>query len=65
MKIIVNNQELETQASSLLSLAQELKLPEKGIAIAVNNHLIPRMEWSDYALQEGTCIVIIKAACGG
>lgn len=65
MKIIVNNQEVETQSTNLQSLSHELGLPEKGVAIAVNNHLIPRTEWSGHSLQEGACIVIIKAACGG
>lgn len=65
MKIIVNNQQVETKATSLQSLSQELGLPEKGVAVAVNNHLIPRMEWHNHTLQEGATIVIIKAACGG
>lgn len=65
MKIIVNNREFITQATCLQMLAQELGLPEQGVAVAVNNQLIPRTEWSTYTLQEGASVVIIKAACGG
>lgn len=65
MKVIVNNREIITQATSLQRLAQELDLPEQGIAIAINNQLIPRSEWDTYSLTEGTSVVIIKAACGG
>ena len=42
MKIIVNNKEIETAASNLLKLSLELELPQTGIAVAINNHLIPR-----------------------
>lgn len=65
MKLSVNNKEMETQAATLEQLCEELKLPPKGIAVAVNNHMIPRTEWNSYTLKEGAQIVIIKAACGG
>ncbi|MGN0048271.1 MAG: sulfur carrier protein ThiS [Bacteroides sp.] len=65
MKLTVNNKEVETEASTLTQLAQQLGLPPQGVAMAVNNRMIPRTEWSDYALSEGLAIVIIKAACGG
>ena len=65
MKLIVNNKEVETTASHLLQFAQELELPEKGIALAVDQRMIPRAQWADYALAEGMNIIIIKAVCGG
>ena len=46
-------------------MAAELYLPEKGIAVAVDNAMVPRMEWESFTLKEGANIVIIKAACGG
>lgn len=65
MKVTVNNKEMETGSATLQQLTEELALPIQGIAIAVNNRIIPRTEWADYALKEGISIVIIKAACGG
>ena len=65
MKVSVNNKEMETGSATLQQLAEELALPMLGIAIAVNNRIIPRAEWADYLLKEGISIVIIKAACGG
>ena len=56
---------METDAVTLLQLTTELSLPAQGVAVAVNNRMIPRTEWADYALSEGISIVIIKAACGG
>ena len=63
MKISVNNKEVETAAVSISALVEELSLP--GIAVAVENRLVPRTAWDGYALAEGMNIVIIKAACGG
>ena len=46
-------------------MAIELQLPQKGVAVAIDNQMIPRGSWAQTALQEGARIVIIKAACGG
>ena len=54
-----------TPASTLTQLAAQLELPVQGIAIAVNNKMIPRSEWEKFALQENDNLVVIKAACGG
>ncbi len=65
MKITINNKDVETQATTLSGLAQELALPEIGVAIAINNRMVPRADWGGTALEEGASVVIIKAACGG
>lgn len=66
MKVQVNNKEVETiSGSTLTQLTAQLELPVRGIAIAVNNKMIPRTEWERFALHENDNLVIIKAACGG
>ena len=65
MKIRINNKETDVQAESLLDLAKELSLPERGVAVAVNNRMIPRTDWQKTALKDDDNIVIIKAVCGG
>ena len=65
MKIKVNHKEIESKASSLLKLSQELELPQTGIAVAINNRMIPRTEWEQFVLHENDELVIIKAVCGG
>ena len=65
MKLRVNNKEVETWATNLFLFSQEQNLPNTGIAIAVNNRMIPRTEWDTYTLNEGDNILIIKAVCGG
>ncbi len=65
MNITVNNKQVVTEATTLLALSKELNLPEKGVAVAISNQMIPRSEWASTAITEGTSIIIIKAACGG
>ena len=65
MQINVNNKPLSTTATSLDTLATELSRPEKGVAVAVNNRMVPRNQWEQTPLSEGMSVVIIKAACGG
>ena len=66
MKVQVNNKEVEITSSSTISqLKAQLELPVQGVAIAVNNKMIPRTEWDTFSLQENDKVVIIKAACGG
>lgn len=66
MKVQVNNKEVEMSPDSTLTqLTAQLELPVQGIAIAVNNKMIPRTEWERFSLHENDNLVIIKAACGG
>ena len=65
MKVRIKNNEVETQATTVAELAQEQKLPEKGVAVAISNEMVPRTEWAQRALKEGDDIVILKAFCGG
>ena len=66
MNIKVNNKMVTVpEGSSLFKLAQTLELPEKGVAVAVNNQMVPRADWLDKKLAENDQVVVIKAACGG
>lgn len=66
MKVQVNNKEVELNPdSTLVQLTAQLELTVSGIAIAVNNRMIPRTEWESFSLHENDSVVIIKAACGG
>ena len=41
MTIRINNQNRETNADDVSRLAEELQLPKKGVAIAVNGSIVP------------------------
>ena len=65
MKVIINNKETETQAKTIKELAEEMKLPATGVAVAISNVMVPRDEWASTEVKENADIVIVKAFCGG
>jgi len=67
MNIYVNDkvQELHGEAKIADALAA-LNIPsQKGIAIAINNSVIPRQEWDTHMLQDNDKITLIRATQGG
>ena len=65
MKLKVNGEIVEHDVAYLGQLLETMALPERGVAVAVNNTMISREKWENYSLSEGDNILIIKAACGG
>jgi sulfur carrier protein len=67
MEILVNNEHCELPASGFLEEALiHLKMESrKGIAVSVNQQIIPRIKWKETILNEGDKIVIIEASQGG
>ena len=67
MRIIVNGTgtDVDEQTSLQAYLVHELIADKPGMAIAVNETVIPRKEWPDCMLKSGDSILIIKATQGG
>ncbi|MCM1078086.1 MAG: sulfur carrier protein ThiS [Bacteroidales bacterium] len=65
MNIRINSKETCSKASTLQELAEELHLPERGVAMALGTRMVQRDAWSSTALTEGDSVAIIKAVCGG
>ncbi len=67
MNIYINNKLQELKESSTLSEAlNALNISsQKGIAIAINNNVVPKHEWDTYSLNEHDQVTIIKATQGG
>lgn len=66
MNIIVNGDKVElADGANVKQLAEKQNLPEKGVAVAVNNDMVPRTDWENRILKEGDDVIIIKAVCGG
>jgi sulfur carrier protein len=67
MVVFINNKKKELQnQTTLQSLVFGLKLESsKGIAIAVNQEVIPKVNWDKYQVQENDKIMIIRATQGG
>jgi sulfur carrier protein len=67
MRIVYNGTETEIlNATTLLSHLQNEGIAEqKGIAVAVNDSVIPRAAWADTLLNPEDTILVIKATQGG
>ncbi|BDS10068.1 sulfur carrier protein ThiS [Aureispira anguillae] len=67
INIWVNQKEQQYIAPlTLLGLLQQINKAEKtGIAIAVNNSVIPKIKWQDLDLKDQDKVTIITATQGG
>jgi len=68
MKLIINQQQkvFDPAPSSLAAaVTPELTQRSKGIAVALNNRVVPREKWLETTLQDGDTILIISATQGG
>lgn len=65
MIITINNQVYKTEAKTLKELAEELELPDRGIALAINNSLVSHVIWDTAKLEDGDFVTMVKAAYGG
>jgi sulfur carrier protein len=67
MNIRVNDQPREVAANTALAdLVSALGLGErKGVAIAINDEVVPRAAWAGRRLVEGDGVLVIQATQGG
>ena len=67
MNITINNQPLEISNTISLKEIVISQLGEKlnGVAVAVNDTVIPKTNWEQYTLHENDKILVIKATQGG
>lgn len=65
MKLQINGQVQEFAITVLEELITALDKPEQGIAIAVNEQIIPRQQWASFTLSENDNISLFQAIAGG
>ena len=67
MTIILNNQEFSTNSENLTvsQLLKEIQSRTSGIAVAVNNKVVRKVDWDSTALAERDIVTVITAVCGG
>lgn len=67
MQIKVNGEQKEISTEvSLMQLLDLLQLSAgQGLALAVNEQVVARSKWSDFVLNDGDQVIIIKATAGG
>lgn len=66
MNLMINDEPYQVDAPlSLLALLVALKYDPTGSALAVNQVIIPRHNWSTHPLVEGDNILLFQAIAGG
>lgn len=67
MKVSINKQDYELADGTTLldALKQVPNIPEKGIAVALNNEVVSLAKWQETTLSENDKITVIKAFYGG
>lgn len=67
MEITINNQRLpiDKEPVALSELLISQGIPQKGVAIALNNRVVPKTAWSSTDVKSGDSITVIHAVCGG
>lgn len=67
MTVSVNNQLIQIESDASLGglLAQLALDQQKGIAVAVDNAIVPRARWQQYPLSGNESITILQATQGG
>ena len=67
MTIFINNKSFDLPENTILSEALKTAGINhfEGIAVAVNNHIIPKTNWDNHAVSENDSLTIIRATQGG
>jgi len=67
MEITFNNtvHQIEAKASVAHVLNSLIGEMQKGIAVAVNETVIPKAQWDSYELSNNDTVLVIKASQGG
>ncbi len=62
MQIVINGSDKEVPTNCTVSVLAPKK---RGVAVAVNQQIVPRSEWTHAQLHEGDRVEILEAAQGG
>ncbi|WP_299247515.1 sulfur carrier protein ThiS [uncultured Cytophaga sp.] len=67
MNVIVNNKPLELpDASRIHAVFEKLSITSpQGIAIAINEQVVPKSEWESCVLKDNDAVLLIRATQGG
>lgn len=67
MNIYINDTEHELPQDAAITAALDAigMSSQKGIAIAINNNVVPRTEWHNTTLQANDKVTLIRATQGG
>ncbi len=66
MNLLVNGMQREVQQHTTVGkLLEELKLPSRGIAVEVNQQIVPRQTYAEHEFSDGDRVEIVSLVGGG
>ncbi|MNC09474.1 Sulfur carrier protein ThiS [compost metagenome] len=66
MRIHFNDEPMQCPDNLMLAmLLEQLSLLKPGVALAINQRIVPREQWENYLLNDGDKIVLFQAIAGG
>lgn len=65
MKLIVNDESITTDATTVQTLVEERVGEATGTAVAIDGDVVPRSEWATRTLEDGAKVDILTAVQGG
>jgi sulfur carrier protein len=67
MVVFINNKQIELEPKDTIPVAlRSIQIADpKGIAVAVNNTVIPKSDWEKFSINENDQITVIRATQGG
>jgi len=65
IEIEVNGETMPVGVATLAELVQDQSLPAKGVAVALNDAVVPRARWPETVLEAGDRVEIVHAIGGG
>ncbi|MCS2146818.1 sulfur carrier protein ThiS [Scandinavium manionii] len=66
MHILVNDERVICEAGiHVAALLAQLDRDKPGVALALNQQILPRPQWAEHPLQEGDALLLFQAIAGG
>ncbi|WP_435951647.1 sulfur carrier protein ThiS [Dryocola sp. BD626] len=66
MRILFNDEPMQcAEGLTLATLLEQLRLLKPGVALALNQTIVPREQWEARMLHDGDQILLFQAIAGG
>ncbi|MDX6019698.1 sulfur carrier protein ThiS [Scandinavium sp. V105_16] len=66
MNVLVNELRVECETGlTVAALLSRLEQDKPGVALALNQQILPRTQWADHSLQEGDALLLFQVIAGG
>ncbi|WP_297199826.1 sulfur carrier protein ThiS [uncultured Pluralibacter sp.] len=66
MQIFINDEARTCESGlSAAALLVELDHDKPGVALAINQQIVPRAQWAQHILQEGDALLLFQVIAGG